>query len=202
MNVRAIACFLIISIVFFLLLRNPIADLLELLGDQLSGFTSFKDRLPEISQFLRTLTIVKDRDSDFYVRSNLYFQSIEGFIKSPLLGQCFINNSKTCGGHSFVFDTLCEFGLLGLFLIILFFGPIFGTMFLSNPKDKAVKSAIFLLIIFYFLYGCINTAFGPVQLLFLYLLPFGCLSILKLNHAPQNDKTNTFYLKRKILPNL
>lgn len=53
--------------------------------------------------------------NDIEQRSTQYQRSIDGFLNSSLLGT-WDNNT---GGHSFLLDTLCRFGLLGLALFII-----------------------------------------------------------------------------------
>jgi O-antigen ligase len=57
-------------------------------------------------------------------RSVLLWQSLETFLRHPILGFGFQEDMTEVGGHSFFFDTAASFGVIGLVPAVAFFGLI------------------------------------------------------------------------------
>lgn len=55
-------------------------------------------------------------------RSVLLWQSIETFLRHPIVGFGFQEDRSEVGGHSFFFDTAASFGVIGLIPAVAFFG--------------------------------------------------------------------------------
>ncbi len=76
------------------------------------------EKLLDISKLLQG-ELVED-DSDIAIRQNVYIKSFEAFLKRPVIGSK-IFGSPTVGGHSFILDTLGNWGMVGLAMILALF---------------------------------------------------------------------------------
>lgn len=69
-------------------------------------------------------------DNDLESRQDFYMKSVDGFLSSPLWG-----SNSVGGGHSFVLDTLCRYGLIGLGLMYYMLRQIFN-LFIKPYKHQ------------------------------------------------------------------
>lgn len=102
-----------ISLLFiFNMFKLVIADGLKIIADETDSYL-LTHRLTDISLSLEGKHTQDDSDLD--VRAELYTKSLASFINNPLGGW-----SLNCmGGHSYIFDTLAKYGLLGLCFLII-----------------------------------------------------------------------------------
>ena len=61
-------------------------------------------------------------------RINLYRASINGFFSSPVFGKI-LGTTTTAGGHSFILDSLANYGILGIIAIIFVYRNIYRFFF-------------------------------------------------------------------------
>jgi hypothetical protein len=61
-------------------------------------------------------------------RINLYMKSISGFLKSPFFGRI-LGGELLPGGHSFILDTLCNYGIIGGAALVLSYRNIYRYFF-------------------------------------------------------------------------
>ena len=78
-------------------------------------------------------------DGDIEIRQFVYAKSFEGFLDSPIYG------GMEAGGHSYILDNLCLYGLIGFFGMIIMYKSIYKLFF-----KKYINSQLsgYLIIIF------------------------------------------------------
>ena len=106
----------------------------------------FAVRLYDLGVFFSS-GIVQVENGDMTARLDLYKVSIDAFKAHPLFG----SGVKAAGGHSFFWDNLGKFGLLGLFAMIIMYSRIFKLFYKScrnNCWFGYVSVAFFVAIIF------------------------------------------------------
>lgn len=69
-------------------------------------------------------------------RSVLLWQSIETFLRHPIVGFGFQEDMTEVGGHSFFFDTAASFGVIGLVPAVAFFGLIILGLRAARKRDS------------------------------------------------------------------
>lgn len=133
---------LVIAAAIFLVVAKEIG-LFRILADTISN-ESVKERFILIDSFLRGSSI----SGDLLIRVGGYSKGIEGFLKSPLLGNAIFGN-RIISGHSFLIDLLSDWGLLGFSLYITFLHQTFKRLsrcFLYHSSN-AFKESYYLLLI-------------------------------------------------------
>ena len=105
--------------------------LIIVLSDYVSmGLNSLADVIKnkDISERLRALANgregLQDIDDD---RVGLYLTSLQSFIDSPILGGMI--NGTRMGGHSFIFDTMAQYGMFGIIFLIAMYRIIYKYLF-------------------------------------------------------------------------
>ncbi len=71
--------------------------------------------------------------SDLDLRYDSYLKSLDAFLDSPIVG---IWDKEACGGHSFLFDNLGLYGLIGLVAYVilwLMYYRVFLSAFVRKP---------------------------------------------------------------------
>lgn len=79
---------------------------------------------------------------DIEARSDLYLKSIDAFRKSPLWG-----GSRKVGGHSFVFDNMGRFGIIGILGMIIMFKSVYNCFVVPYKKRRWYGHCLFTFII-------------------------------------------------------
>ena len=133
---------LAIAVAIFWVVAKEIG-LFRILADIISN-ESVKERFILIDSFLSGNSI----SGDLLIRVGGYSKGIEGFLKSPLLGNVIFGN-RIISGHSFLIDLLSDWGLLGFSLYIAFLHQTFKRLsrcFLYHSSN-AFKESYYLLLI-------------------------------------------------------
>ena len=92
--------------------KPVVADGLMKIADNIESKT-VSHRLTDISLSLEGKHSQEDSNMDS--RKEKYMKSINNFINNPLGGW----SLQSAGGHSYIFDTLAKYGILGLILLII-----------------------------------------------------------------------------------
>ncbi len=79
------------------------------------------EKLLDLSNLLQGELV--ENDSDIAIRQNIYLKSWNTFLARPILGSK-IYGSPSVGGHSYVLDTLGNWGLVGVFVVCMLFNKI------------------------------------------------------------------------------
>ena len=80
-------------------------------------------------------------EGDLGSRYDFYKMSFDSFLKSPIWG----SRNATLGGHSYFFDTLGGYGLLGLIAIILMYRQLLKVFYKPFPNNEFYGYSIFVL---------------------------------------------------------
>ncbi len=125
---RKILVIVVVLAILFVFNSMYFADMFDNLSQTVESET-LAARFGELADFLREGESTDD--SNAANRLNLYRKSIKTFFSSGMLGAW---KNSSIGGHSFVFDTMGKFGLLGVALMIIMYRIIYK-MFI-NPYKK------------------------------------------------------------------
>jgi hypothetical protein len=104
--------------------KSQIANLMTYIAYNIQSST-LADRFIFIANSLNGV----ENKSDVGNRINLYMQSINSFLNYPITGT-FLFDRYSIGGHSFILDTLGNFGLIGGFALFIFFKQIYVKFYL------------------------------------------------------------------------
>lgn len=124
--ILAVLCLPALSLCFEFLANNVESEILSQRFQELSLFSHSEKTL--------------DSDSDLGERLQLWTSSFRGFLEHPITGCYVLGKTETLkwlGGHSFILDAMCRFGILGLFLIVLMFKRIYN-LFLLPYKHHPI----------------------------------------------------------------
>lgn len=112
--------FWVISLLFiFSMFKLIIVEGLKIIADETDSYL-LTHRLTDISLYLEGKHTQDNSDLD--VRAELYTKSLTSFINNPLGGWTF----NCMGGHSYIFDTLAKYGLIGFSFLIVSLGLIYS----------------------------------------------------------------------------
>lgn len=149
-NLRGRDVVILISIAFMLCIvfSDSVSEFLFWLGEQLDSDT-FTPRLYALAGGRTGLENAEDN------RLELYTMSFNTFLRHPLLGT-FLNGGFGSGGHSFILDTLAQFGLVGAMVMYFMYKRIYAIFYrpLKNEKGYGYVLWTFVQTI---LLSCINT---------------------------------------------
>lgn len=119
----------IVTAVFMYASAWLLTPFLDVLGNLIGGeFTSV--RLQELSSF--SANEQSYLEGDMGARSELYMKSINSFLSSPVWG----SSSAQVGGHSYVFDNMAKFGLIGIVGMIMMFWAVFKCFYAPFKQQK------------------------------------------------------------------
>lgn len=118
------------AVLFYFIFRLQIANLMTYLAYNIQSST-LAERFIFIADSLNGI----ENKSDVGNRINLYLMSINSFLKYPIIGT-FLFNKNSTGGHSFILDTLGQFGLLGGYALFVFFKQIYVKLYLPFWETK------------------------------------------------------------------
>lgn len=122
MSNRKFRTFLTLYIISVILLVSVIPLIAGMIGDNIESHLLSR-RLTEISDFIENPQLAStDDSSDMALRNSLYTKSLDAFWKNPLFGSL---SGKGLGGHSFLFDCLGIFGLIGAWLYWIMFSRLY-----------------------------------------------------------------------------
>lgn len=119
----------VVTAVFMYASAWLLAPFLDVLGDLIGGELT-SARLQELSSF--SANEQSYMEGDMEARSNLYMKSIYSFLSSPVWG----SSSAAVGGHSFVFDNMAKFGLIGIVGVIMMFWAIFKYFYAPFKQQR------------------------------------------------------------------
>lgn len=155
--VLSILCIPIFALFFDILAENVESEILS-------------QRFQEISSFFNNDTSLEE-DSDLGVRFQLWTGSFKGFLEHPITG-CYIwgkeETMKWLGGHSFILDMMCKWGILGLFLVILMFKSIYK-LFILPYKNQPIYVYAYVAYWINIVQCLVNTT--TAEIIFVFLIP-------------------------------
>ena len=106
-------------------------------------------------------------------RFDLYIQSLETFLSSPIFG---INEDDNLGGHSIFFDRLALLGLVGFVPLVLFL--YYYIKYVLKKLSKAVKPYCLFGFFSFITLACLKNIFGFEYLaISLLIMPLTCLLV-------------------------
>ena len=107
---------------------------------------SIGEKLFDISSLLQGETV--QQESGVAIRQNIYLKSWKAFLESPFIGTK-LYGSPTVGGHSYILDTLGNWGIIGLVIALVLFDRLrryYKRTFKS--KETYYCAGLFLLMVF------------------------------------------------------
>ena len=155
LTTRKIIFFLIAGVLILLLFGNAIATLIDIISESIERVT-LSERFQAVADMLRGQDTLSAQAAQN--RSFLYAQSWETFWNSSLLGAWGDESLGEIGGHSFVLDTMGQYGLLGIVAISVLFGSMYKVML--APYKKLECYPYFLWI---YLMNIVMLVLNPVQ---------------------------------------
>lgn len=149
-----------IGVIVWLVLPNIIDAIIPYItSDAMTG------RLTDLSSNLKG-EVVSSQNNDIDSRKDLYMVSINGFLSSPLWGTLNI-----AGGHSFLFDTMSKYGLIGLGLLIVMYKRAY-TLFIRPYQSQPYYGYVFFSFIMTLILAVLNPKDNLLVLTF--LIPLFC----------------------------
>ncbi|MEZ9864353.1 hypothetical protein AB4353_14325 [Vibrio breoganii] len=150
-HISIVTVFCILVLVLFIG-KGDVADLLAVVSSKVEVY-SLKERIIQIQSFL-----VYGDMGDTLERFELYAQSLQLFISSPLYGSLLSGGTYSISGHSEVLDTLAHGGLILLTPFLLF--HMYYFFWLLPCSSISYRSSIYAIIVMYFILSTINTTFS------------------------------------------
>lgn len=147
-NFRRYHIFLLLIIVGLLGVTFP--ALFRYLAEN-SDSELFSERFTSLFDFASSGASGVNSESDLGYRLDAWGQSIEGFLSNPFLGTL-----GSGGSHSYIFDTICQYGLLGLISIIMIFRKEYN-LYIRPFLKYDIAPFLYILFIFNLLLCFINT---------------------------------------------
>lgn len=155
---RKILVLVVILVILFIINSLYFADLFEYLSENIQSQT-LAVRFEEMAELLREGETSADGNATN--RMDLYKKSINAFFESGMMG---IWNGTGLGGHSFIFDTMGKFGIIGLFAIIVMYRMIYK-MFIGPYRREDFYPYLF----FVYMIAIFMAFINPKTYLFIFI---------------------------------
>lgn len=182
-NIRKLIAGIAISIITVCLLSYPLSKILLKISDGMKK-ESVKMRTIEIAMVLSGEDI--QETVDLSARLGHYGESINTFINHPAFGSLFRDKTDTIGGHSFVFDQLAEYGILGSIPAIIMLTSIIYYIFyeLNTARSKEIYMAC---IVMFIIFALTNT----IKFVTIFYLIFGFIpAMLKVSEKGERNENS------------
>lgn len=147
-NFKYITTLICIGIIIFLVFRTPIAEKMELLSEKVESY-DVSERLYDLSRFL--VGEYTSDYSDLDARGHTYMTSLNTFLNNPFG----VWNNRGNGGHSFVFDNMARFGILGVALVIIMLYKLYR-LYISPIHNSNIYGYACVLLTIYILLAVVN----------------------------------------------
>ncbi len=168
---------LLLSVIVVLVSAPLLSGLMELIAS-MAGSEQVEERLSAVSVF-RSSKIIDD-SNDFGQRMLLWQESLDVFSSNIMFG-----SSGRNGGHSFVFDNMARFGIIGLVSIFIVFSRMYKQSF------KSYKSyAVYGYCLYAFIINIAQCILNPVinYIAFTFIIPLFCFYFSRIEDE-RNSKT-------------
>ncbi|WP_170272235.1 O-antigen ligase family protein, partial [Clostridium tarantellae] len=158
--------FVLLGLICTMWLLNPefIYNTLTLLSEKI-GDINISTRINDIGNLIK----FNDNTALSLDRLNLYNNSIQAFLQSPILGVFFINPNYVLSGHSTILDILGGLGLVGFvpFIMILYYSYKFSIRYIKNSSYKKCITTSYIVFIFI---STLNPQFAASTVMFTLLI--------------------------------
>jgi oligosaccharide repeat unit polymerase len=128
--IKKMVIILVVILITIILTRTYIANMLYYISGRSSYILQVK-----ISAFADVIAGVENNTASLAIRQMVYEKSFNAFLKHPLFGSFLTNDNYVYGGHSFILDTLAQFGIFGLIILGLIYGSILKYLYLPFKKS-------------------------------------------------------------------
>ena len=155
---RKIIVLVVILVVLFIFNSLYFADLFEFLSENVQSNT-LATRFAELAELLREGE--SSADGNATNRMELYKKSINAFFESGMMGTW--NNSQV-GGHSFIFDTVGRYGIIGIFAMIIMYRMVYK-MFIGPYRREDFYPYLF----FIYMIAIFMAFINPKTYLFIFI---------------------------------
>lgn len=179
---RKIVVFVIALVLLSYFSNVFLADVFEDLSANAESET-LATRFDEIAEFLREGDA--SEGSNALNRIALYNKSINAFFSSNMLGTW---DGSLVGGHSFVFDTIGKFGILGLVMMFVMYRTIYK-YYIGPYKEKTFYPYLYYIFIMAIFLACINPK--TYIFMFVFVIPLFVQTIASKNKE-ENLKNEVF----------
>ncbi len=164
LTTRKIYVLLGIFIVLFIFNVDYIAGLLRQLGQNAES-EIFSTRLNELAVMLEGGDAIDSGNAGN--RVELYKRSFDTFVNTSFIGRWGNRSAGSIGGHSFILDTVGQYGVLGIIVIFIMYATIYNLYMKPYKKEK------FYPYLFYVYLVAIVLAFlNPKTYLFMFIVVF------------------------------
>lgn len=126
----------ILTIVFMVASTRLVVPILNKVGELVAGEIS-SSRLQELSTFSSNEQSFLEGDMES--RYELYMTSINSFANSPVYG----GSSSKIGGHSYIFDNMGKFGLVGIIGMIMVYRTVYKRFYYPFRRQKWYGHVLF-----------------------------------------------------------
>lgn len=154
-RIKRIIVLVVLGVLFIPVIFNFLSQL-DFLG-------SAGEKLLDISSLLQGELV--EEESDVAIRQNIYLKSWETFLERPVLGAK-IYGSPSVGGHSYILDTLGNWGLVGILAIFMLFRKI-RRFYKKDFFDNEVNYCAALLLVMALMLWFLNPKIWLFELCFL-----------------------------------
>ncbi len=155
---RKIIVLVIILVILFIINSLYFADLFEYLSENVQSET-LSVRFGELAELLREGE--SSADGNATNRMDLYKKSINSFFKSGMMG---VWAGGGIGGHSFIFDTMGRYGIIGIFAMIVMYRMIYR-MFIGPYRREDFYPYLF----FIYMIAIFMAFINPKTYLFIFI---------------------------------
>ena len=173
---RNISKRIFVAVILAILFLPIIALLFETISKSVDS-EILSQRFQELSLFSNNESSL-DEDSDLGTRFQLWTSSFKGFLEHPITGCYVLGKTETLkwfGGHSFILDAMCRFGILGLFFVVLMFRRIYK-LFLLPYRHHPIYIYAYVAYWINIIQCLLNTTTAEIILVFLVPL-LVCVSV-------------------------
>lgn len=179
---KGIIIFSSVCLVFVVLFSSVFSDILLWLSKQFQSET-LAHRFEALAGGAEG--IINSEDN----RLELYQKSFNTFLQNPIFG-CMLTRVSIIGGHSALLDTLANYGILGITLIIWMYRNFYLVFFKPYVKEKGGGFVLWIFIQI-IIFSLINTGF------FFTVMSLYAPLLLKLIASDKKDKLNNKKLARR-----
>ncbi len=156
-SLQGVILLVIAEVLIVILFNEVISSLLTMLGNAVNSET-ISERLTALAGGTDGLEASDDN------RISLYRTSIQTFFRHPLLGT-FLTGGGGIGGHSFLLDTLAQYGLLGAFVLFFSYRKIYLVFYQIYHQESGFGYVLWAFMQTLLL-SCVNTGMWLIVLAF------------------------------------
>lgn len=141
-SVRNVWLVIILLVCIYLIFKSFVSNAFLGLSNSVDSIT-----LSLRFRYISDIIVGRDTSNDTDLRFQLYMRSINNFLKYPITGS-WIFGRYGSGGHSFILDTLAEYGAIGGTALFIFLKHIFVKLYLPFKDNEFYGYLLWSFIVF------------------------------------------------------